>query len=496
MPKFAKFLSAFGAVLILSPAVFSSELPAYLLYQKDGAVAGDNLSISVAGAGDVNGDGRADFIVGAAYASPGGRVNAGSVYLYSGADGALLYQKDGGMAGDRFGERVASAGDVNGDGKADFIIGAYEADPGGLFSAGSAFVYSGATGALLYQKNGAAGGDILGVSVASTGDVNWDGKDDFIIGAARALDAAGSAFVYSGADGSLLYQKNGAAANDYLGSSVASAGDINADGKADFIIGAPLASPGGLNFAGSAFVYSGADGSLLYQKNGDSVDDFFGASVASAGDVNGDGRADFIIGAYQASPGGLTFAGSAYVYSGADGSLLYQKNGAVAGDYFGSPVASAGDVNGDGRADFIIGAPAANPGGLAFVYSGADGSLLYQLIGAAGDYLGATVASAGDVNGDERADFIVGARFASPSGLTNAGSAYVYGIACAAKGDMNADGSLTASDVVLMLNCVFLGSGNCAPCYADVSCNGMLTSSDVVIELNAVFLGEPITCAP
>ena len=114
----------------------------------------------------MNGDGNADFIVGAFAASPGGRVNAGSAYVYSGADGALLYQRDGGAAGDNFGISVSTAGDLNGDGKADFIVGAYLADPGGRLSAGSAYIYSGADGSILYQKDGEAAYDSFGYSVS------------------------------------------------------------------------------------------------------------------------------------------------------------------------------------------------------------------------------------------------------------------------------------------------------------------------------------------
>src|SRR6185295_16995485 len=109
---------------------------------------------AVAGVGDLNGDGKSDFIIGAPYADPGGLTDGGSAYVYSGATGALLYQKDGTALGDNFGNAVAGVGDVNGDGVADFMVGAQTADPGGIFNAGAAFVYSGATGALLYQKNG------------------------------------------------------------------------------------------------------------------------------------------------------------------------------------------------------------------------------------------------------------------------------------------------------------------------------------------------------
>jgi len=436
MHKYSHFLfcSILGFSLFGCGSKKSTQPPAAAvpvqLYQKDGTAVNDLLGYSVAGAGDVNGDGKADFIIGA-YGTTGA---AGSAYVYSGATGSLLYQKNGAAADDRLGRSVASAGDVNGDGNTDFIVGAAFANPGGLSNAGSAYVYSGTDGSLLYQKNGAAAFDDLGESVAGAGDMNGDGKADFIVGAPDAdpggLSVAGSAFVYSGANSGLLYQKNGAAAGDVLGRSVAGAGDVDGDGKADFIIGAFLADPGGLSAAGSAYVYSGATGALLYQKNGGAARDSLGLSVAGAGDVNGDAKADFIIGVPSADPGGLSNAGSAYLYSGATGALLYQKNGAAANDRLGNSVAGAGDVNGDGKGDFIIGADhALFDAGSAFLYSGATGALLYQKDGAAGnDILGQSVAGAGDVNGDGKADFIIGAYGADPGGVSQAGSAYVISI--------------------------------------------------------------------
>ncbi|MCI0330777.1 MAG: integrin alpha, partial [candidate division Zixibacteria bacterium] len=150
-----------GGVFVLALfCSFSSALAQVsLLYQKDGSATSDRLGWSVAGVGDVNGDGRADFIVGAALADPGGISNAGSAYLYSGASGALLYQKNGSGTNGQLGWSVAGAGDVNGDGRGDFIVG----------SPNTAFVYSGATGALLYQKS-------AGYSVGGAGDVDGDGR--------------------------------------------------------------------------------------------------------------------------------------------------------------------------------------------------------------------------------------------------------------------------------------------------------------------------------
>ncbi|MBD3297258.1 MAG: hypothetical protein GF341_01270 [candidate division Zixibacteria bacterium] len=172
---------------------------------------------------------------------------------------ALSWQFDGAAAGDRLGYSVSGAGDVDNDGFDDVIVGAHSADPGGLISAGSAYVYSGQTGALLWQFDGAAANDELGRSVSGAGDVDNDGFDDLIVGAYAAdpggLTNAGSAYVYSGQTGALLWQFDGAAAYDYLGVSVSGAGDVDNDGFDDVIVGASLANPGGNSQAGSAYVY-------------------------------------------------------------------------------------------------------------------------------------------------------------------------------------------------------------------------------------------------
>jgi len=404
-------------------------------FRFDGQAVFDELGYSVAHVGDVNGDGVPDLFVGAPQADPNGLSEAGSATLFSGATGAQLRRWDGSAAFDWLGFSVAGAGDVDGDGVPDVIVGAPFANRNGLTSAGSAFVFSGATGAQLFRFDGSAVEDFLGTSVAGAGDVDGDGVPDLIVGAPFAdpngISDAGSVFVFSGAAGVQLFRFDGQAAVDELGFSVAGAGDVNGDGRADLIAGARLADPNGLGDAGSAFVFSGATGTQLFRRDGLAAGDQLGQSVAAAGDVDGDGRPDWIAGAPLADPSGFVNAGSAFVFSGATGAQLLRLDGQAAGDQSGQSVAGGGDFNGDGRADLIVGAPLADPNGRmnsgsARVFSGAAGVQLFSLDGMQEQVgLGHSVAAAGDVDGDGRADLIVGAPF-TVDVVAGPGSAFVF----------------------------------------------------------------------
>jgi hypothetical protein len=435
-----------------------------ILFTFDGDAISDNFGWSVSGAGDVNNDGFDDLIVGAPLDDNNGE-DSGSARVFSGADGSILYTFSGYSTDDQFGYSVSGAGDVNNDGFDDLIVGAFREDGSNGMNAGSARVFSGATGDILYSFDGDSSGAQFGASVSGAGDVNNDGFSDIIVGAPNST--LGSASVFSGSDGSILSTFTGDSQGDLFGVSVSAAGDVNNDGFADFIVGAPFDDNNG-TASGAAFLIRSAalpaspppcpgdvtgdevvnfadlngvlsefgspctEPAFLDEAihtpslplNGDSAGDMLGDSLRGAGDVNNDGFDDFIVGAPGDDDNGAN-SGSARVYSGANGIVLYTFNGDSAGDGFGRSVSGAGDVNNDGFDDVIVGAPdddnIAFNSGIARVFSGADGSILYTFNGAAAlDQFGRSVSGAGDVNNDGFGDLIVGSRGA------NFGSARVF----------------------------------------------------------------------
>jgi hypothetical protein len=471
-------------------------------FQINGEAAGDRAGYSVSDAGDVNGDGFGDLIIGASRADPNG-TDSGATYVVFGKasgfgatlelsalDGANGFQINGEAAGGYSGNSVSSAGDINGDGFDDFIIGAFHASPNGVWSGASYVVFgkgsaftstfelTGLDGNNGFQINGEVTYDYAGRSVSSAGDVNGDGFDDVLVGADGFGD--GAAYVIFGkASGfganlnlSSLVGSNGfeiTGVADNTGFSASSAGDVNGDGFDDVIVGADGADPNGSNSGASYVVFgkgtafggnlslSSLDGTNGFRINGETAGDHSGHSVASAGDVNGDGLGDLIVGAYDADPHGGS-SGASYVVFGKasgfghtlalstlDGNSGFQINGETAGDHSGYSVASGGDFNGDGFDDLIVGAEGADPSG---VYSGAsyvvfgkasgfgatfelsslDGNNGFQINGEAEDHRsGFSVAAGGDVNGDGFDDLIVGAYYASPNGALSGASYVIYG---------------------------------------------------------------------
>ncbi|MBN2005368.1 MAG: FG-GAP repeat protein [Anaerolineae bacterium] len=432
-----------------SPSGLTTALSWTIENDQDGAYLG----FAVATAGDVNGDGYSDIIVGA-YLFDNGETNEGCVYVYHGSRVGVprnpSWVGEANQIETRFGYSVATAGDVNGDGYSDVIVGAYRYDNGET-DEGRAFVYHGsATGlsadpAWTVESNQA--GAYLGVSVAAAGDVNGDGYGDVIVGVYQYDNGEadeGQARVYLGADAGLSlapdWVSEGDQAEALFGYSVATAGDVNGDGYSDLIVGA-LKYDNVETDEGRAFVYHGAASGLaeapVWTVEGDQDDAWFGESVATAGDVNGDGYSDVIVGAYSYDNGEMN-EGRAFVYLGSAAGLaanpIWTAEGDQAGAWFGWSVDTAGDVNGDGYSDIIIGASEYNnvqkDAGRVFVYHGSASGLGATPAWTAendqtASFFGGSVASAGDINGDGYGDVIVGAS-GYDNGETDEGRAYVY----------------------------------------------------------------------
>ncbi len=398
----------------LAAALLSSLQAQTVVHTFDGDSQGDRLGTSVAGAGDVDADGVPDIIAGAT-AQNGHPSLFGLARVYSGATGAVLYSFDGNTSLDFFGYSVDGAGDVNGDGHADVIVGAPFDDPNGP-SSGRAFVFSGFDGSTLHTFDGTAANDQFGLSVAGVGDVNGDGYDDVIIGAwlhdGPGPDS-GEATVFSGLDGTVLHAFEGDSSGDNFGRAVSGAGDIDGDGFADVIVGIHRDDNTGLD-AGAARVFSGATGAILHTFDGDSAGDRFGYSVSDCGDVDCDGFDDVIIGALEDDNNGMN-SGSARVHSGATGAILHTFDGASADDQLGNAVSGAGDVDADGVPDLVVAAFAedsfGSDAGTVRVFSGFDGSVLVTYNGNnPNDRLGWSVSAVGDINGDTISEFAIGAR--------------------------------------------------------------------------------------
>jgi hypothetical protein len=405
-----------------------------------GEAAGDLFGI-VSSAGDVNGDGFEDIIIGA-YQNDAAGMDAGRAYIYFGGsaiDSIPDVILTGEAAEDVFGASVASAGDVNGDGFGDIVIGAFQNDAGGT-NAGRVYIYFG--GPVVDDIadvvfTGTIPNNFFGHVVTGAGDVNGDGYDDVIAAAPAYNSFAGIAYIYYG--GSSMdtipdVTVTGVNPGDSFGSSMAYVGDVNGDNFADVLVGAYDAF---VNTAGKAYLYFGGvsmDSTADVVMNGEEVADVFGASVSSAGDVNGDGFSDVIVGALNNDAAGMD-AGKAYIFFGGlsmDATPDVIMTGSAPGDNFGI-VSTAGDLNDDGFSDVIVGAIRNDAGGTnagrAYVYFGAtnmDSTADLIFTGEAEeDLFGLAVATAGDVNGDGISDIIIGAPYNDFTG-TDAGKAYLY----------------------------------------------------------------------
>lgn len=489
----------------LNPEVSLSTLVGTNGFRLSGVAENDASGVSVSAA-DINGDGYDDLIIGSMFAPA--QTNVGATYVVFGRpensqpdialsnlDGVNGFRISGNGGGNVAGFPVNSVGDVNGDGIADLAIGARNLGVHGNNS-GATFVVFGnthfAANFVLSTVDGSNGFKVYGgapydnaYTCNGAGDFNGDGINDLLIGASGAdgevINSGATYLIYGSAsgfpvstelsalDGVKGFRLSGVGEYDTAGSAVSSAGDMNGDGFDDLVIGAWRSKNADGDYTGASYIVfgrsqnSGAnlnlsalDGTNGFKVVGDSNYDHFGQSVSVAGDVNGDGFSDIVVGARYANPSGIDRAGASYVIFGKidgfdsnltvsslDGTNGFKISGAEAGDLTGWAVSGAGDVNGDGYDDILVGSSHANSGGpypgsiyLIFGKAGsfeADVSLVnlssadaIKFDGvAASDRAGWDVSAAGDVNGDGFDDMLVSAFSADPNAVSNAGASYV-----------------------------------------------------------------------
>jgi Ca2+-binding RTX toxin-like protein len=424
---------------------------------------------------DLNGDGRPDFIFGAA-GDDDKALDAGRVFVTFDAfapgstngvaDGVGHIIIDGVNAGDHAGTSVGSVSDLNGDGKAEILIGAPGMENGAIADAGAAFVIFGksvAGGVDLndpftgngggYAIKGQSSGDAAGTTIMAITDLNGDGKADILVGAPGNDSGganAGAAYVVWGkstntivnlssvAAGTGGFQIIGESNGDAVGTVLGTLADINGDGKAEILIGTPDSTAGGAN-SGAVYVVFGkstttsvnlaniAAGVGGFRITGVGGDDA-GAAVSGLGDINGDGKADILVGAPRSDSAYVVFGKTdttevdlVDVANGIGGYHILAEN---IGDLDTISITGGADLNRDGIADLVIGAANNDEGGakagavyvvwgggsksidLALVAQGIGGA---KVVGAVGSLTGSSVAITGDVNGDGAADLMIGA---------------------------------------------------------------------------------------
>lgn len=428
-------MRTFSTSLCARVAFYLCTLVVVSSFRHGGGHFAGNYSYYVSPAGDVNGDGYADILM-SAFTTEFGVSKDGKVFLYygtgSGITASPVWTGTSTQESANFGEAVANAGDVNGDGFADIIVGSPRYS-NGEENEGAAFVYYGSPSGLPKQASWSAEGQqanaFFGVSVAGGGDVNRDGYADVVVGA-HFYDSGetneGRVFVYLGSPNGLAKtpvwtaESNQVGAN--FGKSVACAGDVNKDGYADILVGAPNFD-NGQNNEGRAFLFLGTNMGLTqspaWTGESNQADANYGNSVAFAGDINGDSFSDVVIGANRYDEG-QSNVGKIYVYMGAsNGVSLYPDwtyTGNIMDGNMGIAVASAGDINGDGFGEIIIGSIGSNPQnpkGLAYVFAGSVRGMTNQVTQIAVQnnpqaLVGQSVATAGDINGDGYADVMAG----------------------------------------------------------------------------------------
>jgi hypothetical protein len=405
--------------------------------------ASDRYGTSLASIGDVNSDGVPDFVVGN-LADDLGASEGGSVTLYSGVDRRILCRATG-ATGDNLGVSVAATGDMNGDRIPDFAGSEPTHDAVAVFSGADCSPIARCVDSATSVAN--LGGDH---GLAGFVDVTGDGIPEILAGADHSgtlLHYGGRAVVFTvSASGACTVLRTlddpDLAIYSYLGYAVSGLADVTGDGVADIAVG----ESGYANYAGCVLIFSGAGGTFVRRivDPAGASNDHLGESLATIQCLDGDGIRELVVGSPRNSITGSADAGHVLVFSPEDGvvrrDIIHADGGT---DWLGWALAALPDLNGDGIDEIVAGARYADTAGgadagKAVILSPADGSEIRELVdegGAAGDALGYSVASAGDLSGDGIAEILVGAPFDDGAAGVDQGSVSIFGLESDCDGD-------------------------------------------------------------
>jgi hypothetical protein len=419
-------LAAVAASLAALPARAQDGLAPQPLFVATGARAGARMGELVCAAGDTDGDGNGDVLVG----------TDSTLSVFSGANGQLLYTIYATHAGDFLDASALVLPDVDGDGHADLVVGAPHVVLNGQRDAGVIYLFSGANGQGLRAIAG-PGPQLrgrFGASLALLGDVDGDGRPEVAVGAPGTVTAgrpeSGSVSIVSPTRGRILAVWRGID-GEQAGTALAAVGDLDGDRQPDVAAGAPRAHPSDREEAGRVIYLSGVDAHQLRTLDGQQPGDHLGQALANAGDLDGGGAPDLIVGMPGRRAAATGGTGAILVVAPASGTPLLQIDGPAGSHSFGAVVSGGADFNGDGHPDFLAADPRADVegrsgAGLVQLFSGLDVRLLLTAAGSAFDGLGSAVAFAGDLNGDGRADVILGAPFHDVLAVPDVGAALAF----------------------------------------------------------------------
>lgn len=373
---------------------------------------------------DVDGDGVRDLAVG----HPGYSLKRGRVELYSGASGKYLWALQKGIFGERMGESLANLGDQDGDGFDELLVGAPSNDIG-FTDAGAVYVVNSKTGAFLAELHGTAEGEAFGAILSEVPDQDGDGKADFLVsapGATSGPEGAGRVNLFSSIDNTSAAVYAGSQLGEGLGGGLGWVEDLNGDGRAELLLGAPGydATSSGSN-EGAVFAYSTTTSVPLFTLTGPEPGAFYGAALMGLEDLDADGLAEVAVGMPMYKGG----RGALWVQSLATSAVLKEVLGEKFTDHLGASVASAGQADGFGGSDIATGTDGTGAGYVRLIgLPGLDDIGLVDAVDK-GTGFGAAIADLGDVNGDSLSDLATGAPLEVLGASQETGSVFVSTLA-------------------------------------------------------------------